>query len=95
MITVVDLKINNNPLVNIPFFNGNGYSINGISYPTSNDWLNALSSINLELQVYGLSFIINETDETVIVYNNNCTPIEENNVFDLNVGINFNIFCND
>jgi hypothetical protein len=91
----VDLRVNGGLLTSIPFFNGNGYSANGISYPTSNDWINALNNINPELQVYGLSFIINETDETVIIYNSNCIPLSEDNIFEFNVGINFDIFCND
>lgn len=91
----IDLRVNGISLVNIPFFNGNGYSLNGVSYPTTTDWVSALNNINPELQVYGLSFIINENDETITIYNSNCIPLDDQNIFEFNVGINFNILCND
>ena len=82
-------------MISTPFFNGFGFSLSGTSYPTPNDWVNAINNINDELQVYGLSFIIDETNETIIVYNNNCIPLSVQNEFEFNVGINFDIFCND
>lgn len=91
----VDIRVNGDVLISTPFFNGFGFSLSGTSYPTPNDWVNGINNINDELQVYGLSFIIDETNETIIVYNNNCIPLSVQNEFEFNVGINFDIFCND
>ena len=77
------------------FFDGFGYTLNGTSYPTTNDWTNAINDLTDELQVYGLSYIINNTNETITVYNGNCVPLGDDNNFEFNVGINFDIFCND
>ena len=91
----VDIRVNGDPIVTKLFFNGFGYTLNGTSYPTSTDWINAINDLTDELQVYGLSYIINNDTETITVYNGNCVPLSEDNNFEFNVGINFDIFCND
>ena len=91
----VDVRINGDTLTTIPFFDGIGYNVDGVSYPTASDWINGVSQSSDELQVYGLSFIINEDTETITIYNNNCIPLSVENNLEFNVGINFEIYCND
>jgi hypothetical protein len=91
----VDIRINGNPIISKQFFNGFGYTLNGTSYPTPTDWVNAINDLTDELQVYGLSYIINSGSKTITVYNGNCIPLSVDNNFEFNVGINFDIFCND
>lgn len=90
----VDIRINNNLIASVPFFSGTGYSIEGTSFPSAQDWVDGVNNSSDELQVYGLSFIINEDNETIVIYNNNCIPVSSYDNLDFNVGINFNIFCN-
>jgi hypothetical protein len=91
----VDIRVNGDPILTKLFFNGFGYTLNGTSYPTTTDWTNAINDLTDELQVYGLSYIINNDSETITVYNGNCVPLGDDNNFEFNVGINFDIFCND
>jgi hypothetical protein len=91
----VDIRVNGDPIITKLFFNGFGYTLNGTSYPTTTDWTNAINDLTDELQVYGLSYIINNDSETITVYNGNCVPLGDDNNFEFNVGINFDIFCND
>jgi hypothetical protein len=42
----------------------------------------------------GLTFNINETNNIVTVYNSDCISLDNQNNFELNVGINFDIICN-
>lgn len=90
----VDIRVNGDLITSTPFFNGLGFSLSGTSYPTPTDWINGINNSSSELQVYGLSFIIDEDNETIVVYNNNCIPLSIQNVFEFNVGINFDIYCN-
>ena len=90
----VDIRVNGDLIASTPFFNGLGFGLSGTSYPTPTDWINGINNSNSELQVYGLSFIIDEDNETIVVYNNNCIPLSIQNVFEFNVGINFDIYCN-
>ena len=90
----VDVRINGDLITSVPFFNGVGFSLSGTSYPTPTDWVTGINNSSDELQVYGLSFIINTNDETISVYNNNCIPLSVQNNFEFNVGINFDIYCN-
>jgi hypothetical protein len=47
------------------------------------------------LQNEGLSYFINDTDETVTVYNNNCVPLNVSQELEIQVGINYTILCNN
>jgi hypothetical protein len=88
----VDIKIDGTTIISYPFFNGVGYSNPTLSVPNQSDWLNALTSSLVDLQTYGLDYFIE--NDVLTVYNNNCVPIDINQNFELNVGINFNILCN-
>ena len=91
----LDVSVNGDTLVSQEFFTGFGYTLSGTSYPTTIEWFNVVNNINSELQNFGLSIIINDVDETITVYNNNCIPLSTQNQFEFNVGINFDITCNN
>ena len=71
-----------------PFFIGSG----PFSAPTPSQWVSALEASLISLQSLGYSYDINETDETVLIYNNNC--VVSNDDFSINVGIEFQVLCN-
>jgi hypothetical protein len=89
----IDLVLNGNTLVHDEFFTGYGNTSPIASYPSQNDWITALESSLSNLQSEGLNYVIN-TDDTVTVYNGNCIPLSVTQDFKINVGINFNLLCN-
>lgn len=88
----VNVEYNGANIISYPFFNGVGYN-NTLSVPSGSTWLDAVTNSFSALQVYGLSYIFND-NETFTIYNNNCIPLSVSQTFKLNVGINFNLFCN-
>ena len=82
----VDARLNGDQIIDYKFFDGYGYSVSGTSFPTQVNWLNALYE--------GLTFNIDETTNIVTIFNNNCISLNNQNNFELNVGINFDIICN-
>jgi hypothetical protein len=58
------------------------------------NWLNALYDSLPQMINEGLTFNIDETTNIVTIYNNNCISLNDQNNFELNVGINFDIICN-
>jgi hypothetical protein len=88
----VNVNFNGDDIISYPFFNGVGYN-NILSIPTESQWVSAITSSFVDLQDYGLSYILNEND-TLTIYNNNCIPLGVEQTFELNVGINFNLLCN-
>jgi hypothetical protein len=90
----IDIRIDGNPIIIYPFFNGVGYTNPTLSAPTANDWLNGLYDALVGLLDYGLDYIIDTNAQTITIYNNNCLPINTTQNFELNVGINFDILCN-
>ena len=89
----IDLVLNGNTLVHDEFFTGYGNTSPIASYPSQNDWITALESSLSNLQSEGLNYVIN-TNDTVTVYNGNCIPLSVTQDFKINVGINFNLLCN-
>jgi hypothetical protein len=90
----VDIRIGTTILNIYSFFTGYGLTYSN-SIPTPQQWVTALGQALAELNDSGLSYFINEENETVSVYNNNCIPIEPTDTLEINVGINFNILCNN
>jgi hypothetical protein len=84
----VDLRFNGVQLSQYSFYNGVG----PFDVPTNQQWLNALTTYLGSLLTSGYSYNIDYTNETVTVYNNNCQPNFDD--FEINVGINFEIYCN-
>ena len=84
----VDVRINGVQIAQQQFFTGVGTG----SYPSPSTWVLAVQQTFTDLLNYGYSYNIDEEDETLVVFNNNCVPNFDD--FQLNVGINFDIFCN-
>ena len=84
----VDIRINGVVISYYEFFNGIGTG----SFPTPQQWVTAVKDSFINLLTLGYSYNIDEDTEELIVFNNNCIPNFDN--FELNVGINFEIFCN-
>ena len=90
----VDARLNGDQIIDYKFFDGYGYSVSGTSFPTQVNWLNALYDSLPQINNEGLTFYIDETTNIVTIYNNNCISLNDQNNFELNVGINFDIICN-
>ncbi len=84
----VDIRVNGVPIAQDYFFSGSGPA----GVPTTSEWIDALDTTLLSLQTLGYSYVLNEQDETVLIYNNNCVP--SNNDISINVGISFQVLCN-
>ena len=84
----VDIRINGVVISYYEFFNGIGTG----SFPTPQQWVTAVKDSFINLLTLGYSYNIDEDVEELIVFNNNCIPNFDD--FELNVGINFEIFCN-
>ena len=86
----VDIRYDGLPLVVQPFATTTGYN----SYPTNQQWIDGLNIALTSLQNSGYNYLIDEVNETVSVYNVNCLALENEDLFQINVGINFTILCN-
>jgi len=86
----VELKYNGVPLVSNQFATTVGYQ----NFPSANDWYNALIGSLDDLQTFGFDYDIDTKNNSVAIYNINCIPVDNENVFEINVGINFSILCN-
>jgi hypothetical protein len=84
----VDIRVNGVPIAQDYFFSGSGPA----GVPTTGDWVDALDTTLLSLQTLGYSYFMNTQDETVLIYNNNCVP--SNDDISINVGISFQVLCN-
>jgi hypothetical protein len=87
----VDIRIDGVVATSFEFFTGYGYSNPVFSIPSEDLWRTAVNGALAELFTYGLSY--NIFGDKVYVYNNNCEPIEVSQLFELNVGIDFDILC--
>lgn len=84
----VDIRINGILITQYQFFTGIGTA----GYPTSEQWLTGLGLALDGLQTSGYSYNIDENTNELVVFNNNCLPNFDD--FQLNVGLNFEIYCN-
>ena len=84
----VDVRVNGSILTQYEFFIGVGTG----QYPTPTQWLTALEDTFQSLQTYGYGYNIDTTDSQIVVFNNNCQPNFDE--LQINVGINFNVYCN-
>jgi len=64
------------------------------NYPTNGEWVSGLNIALSNLQNEGFDYDINTNNETVTVYNVNCTPFGTTDTFTIELGINFTILCN-
>jgi len=87
----VEIKLNGVVIALEQFSENNGYSLD----PTINDqWVNGVSTALQTLDTLGIYYAIDTNNETIIIYNNNCVPYDKDDTFEINVGINFDILCN-
>jgi hypothetical protein len=84
----VDIRINGLLVTQYGFFTGIGTS----GYPSSSQWLQGLQDALDGLLTSGYSYNIDEDTNELVVFNNNCLPNFDD--FELNVGINFETYCN-
>jgi hypothetical protein len=89
----VNVNFNGTTIINYEFFQGVGVNNGNLSAPTIDQWVEGVILAFEDLQTYGLSYFLNENG-VVTVYNSNCIPLSILQTFEINTGINFNIFCN-
>ena len=83
----VDLKINNEQIIQELFYTGYGMS----DVPTSSQWKNAL--LNYLPQLYNYGYTFNLPSNTLTITNLSCLTQNIVDTVSLNVGINININC--
>lgn len=88
----VDIMLDNVLVVHYEFFNGVGYSINGVSYPTVTDWNNGVTQALNDLTNLGFEYYFTENN-TVVIFNGVCSSNDTNLNIKINVGIKFNLLC--
>jgi hypothetical protein len=88
----VDIRIDDIQVVSYLFFNGVGYNLIPLSTPTITDWDNALVVAMDQIKILGYDYYFTP-ENTIVVYNQNCSISETDVNFKLNVGINFSIYC--
>jgi hypothetical protein len=83
----VDVRINNVVIAQYQFYSGVGPN----QYPTAAQWLTALEDTFQSLQTSGYGYNIDTETSQILVFNTNCQPNFDE--LQINVGINFNVFC--
>jgi len=84
----VDIRVNGNIIADDLFYQGIGTG----QYPTPQQWLTALTDTFQSLQTSGYGYNIDDSTDEIIIFNNNCLPNFDD--LQINVGINFEIYCN-
>jgi hypothetical protein len=84
----IDLRINGVQVAQTLFYTGYGT----LDVPTNSDYVNGLQTALISLQTSGYDYYIDNTNSTVSVFNNNCTTVFDD--FQINIGLDFEIFCN-
>ena len=85
-----DIRLNNVVISTQLVANTFGYT----SEPTNEEWSNAISTALDNLATSGIYYYIDLENEVVTIYNSNCVPYDKTDVFEINLGINFSILCN-
>ena len=85
----VDLRIDNEILIQQTFYSGYGYT----DVPTNRTWRNAVIEYLPEIYDYGYTYFLNGNILTIT--NLTCTERDINKSLSLNVGINISINCNN
>jgi hypothetical protein len=89
----VDIQINETSISTVSFFNGIGYNDNGVSSPTQTNWVSALTGVLDSLENSGYSYYLTNDDQ-IVIYLTNCEYQPGTLNLKINVGINFEIYCN-
>ena len=87
----IKFVLNGSELEQVNFYTGTGY----FDVPNATQYYNGLVAGLLNLQNEGLGYYINDSDQTVTIYNNNCIPLEVSQEFKIMVGINYSVLCNN
>jgi hypothetical protein len=85
----VNIKINNNTIINVPFYTG--YGLNDV--PTIVEWINALINNLTILNNYGYYGYVD--GDKLFVRTLSCVYLITDNPLELNMGINLTISCNN
>jgi hypothetical protein len=86
----VDIRYDGVPLTIQPFATTTGFN----AYPTNQQWIDGLNIALTSLQNNGYNYFISEDNQTISVYTVNCITLQNSDLFQINVGINFTILCN-
>ena len=89
----LQLKVSGVTLVETYFFTGTTFSIPPFNAPTQVQYYNALITSLNSLKDLGYDYYLTDS-ETVVVYNHSCATDENNFTFNIDIGINFQIYCN-
>ena len=65
------------------------------NYPTDSEWITGVETILTEIENDGYTYDINVNSEMLTIYNVNCTPFDDEDIFTLELGINFTILCSE
>jgi|LakMenEpi03Aug12_release.lakeMendotaPanAssembly.Ray.scaffolds.fasta_scaffold08467_12 hypothetical protein len=87
----VNVSLGSNTIINYKFFDGAGITIPSISFPTPDQWKNALLSQLTSLINYGLYYSV--SGDKITVFTVTCDGLNLDSEFKINVGINFTINC--
>jgi hypothetical protein len=88
----IDIKVNNTTVSVYSFFNGVGYTNPILSIPSSDDYENGLTNALNSLEDYGYSYYF--SNDNIVIFNNICSRDDIDVNLKINIGINFQIFCN-
>jgi hypothetical protein len=89
----IDLKVSGVSVIQNVFFNGNTYGIAPFNAPTETQYYNALISALNSLKSLGYDYYLTDSN-TVVIYNQVCSTDDSGFVFNIDIGINFKIYCN-
>ena len=89
----IELKLSGVTVVENVFFNGSTYSFAPFNAPTQTQYYNALITALNSLKLMGYDYYLTDNN-TVVVYNQLCQLDDTGLVFSIDIGINFQIYCN-
>ena len=88
----VELSYSGNVVNSTSFFNGVGFSIPGVSFPTTTNWDTAVTTALNSLAIYGLDYYYTIND-TIVVFNVLCSVDDSGIEFKIDLKINFDLYC--
>jgi hypothetical protein len=71
-----------------------GYGLFPVDVPSNSYWISSLDTYLSGLVNYGFNHYFSADDKTLYISNLACDATNQNKLFQLNVGLNFNIVCN-
>lgn len=89
---IVELSYDGSVVNSTSFFNGVGFSIPGVSFPTTSNWDTAVTTALNSLAIYGLDYYYTVND-TIVVFNVLCSVDDSGIEFKIDLKINFDLYC--